>query len=98
MINQAITNILKNAGEAIEARKLKETRKDEKGIINVAGMDLPMVIHGVQHVFHPPEILDKWPDEDRATRVVIIARDFDQEQIAACFNGFGLPVDKAADA
>ena len=69
-----------------------------KGIINVAGMDLPMVIHGVQHVFHPPEILDKWPDEDRTTRVVIIARDFDQEQIAACFNGFGLPVDKFADA
>ena len=66
--------------------------------INVAGMDLPMVIHGVQHVFHPPEILDKWPDGDRSTRVVIIARDFDQEQIAACFNGFGLPVDKVADA
>ena len=69
-----------------------------KGIINVAGMDLPMVIHGVQHVFHPPEILDKWPDEDRATRIVIIARDFDQDQIAACFAGFGLPVDKVADA
>ena len=69
-----------------------------KGIINIAGMDLPMVIHGVQHVFHPPEILDKWPDGDRSTRVVIIARDFDQEQIAACFNGFGLPVDKVADA
>ena len=64
-----------------------------KGIINVAGMDLPMVIHGVQHVFHPPEVLDKWPDEDRSTRVVIIARNFDQEQIIACFNGFGLPVE-----
>ena len=64
-----------------------------KGIINVAGMELPMVIHGVQHVFHPPEVLDKWPDEDRSTRVVIIARNFDQEQIIACFNGFGLPVE-----
>ena len=64
-----------------------------KGIVNVAGMDLPMVIHGVQHVFHPPEVLDKWPDEDRSTRVVIIARNFEQEQIAACFNGFGLSVD-----
>ena len=49
-------------------------------------------------MFHPPEILDKWPGEDRATRVVIIARDFDQEQIAACFNGFGLPVDKVVEA
>ena len=64
-----------------------------KGIISVAGMDLPMVIHGVQHVFHPPEVLDKWPDEDRSTRVLIIARNLDQAQIAACFNGFGLPVD-----
>ena len=69
-----------------------------KGIINVAGMDLPMVIHGVQHVFHPPEVLDKWPNEDRSTRLVIIARNFDQEQIAACFNGFGLSVDEVSAA
>ena len=39
LINQAILNILKNAGEAIEARKLKETRNEEKGIINVAIKD-----------------------------------------------------------
>ena len=39
LINQAIINILKNAGEAIEARKLKETRNEEKGIINVAIKD-----------------------------------------------------------
>ena len=69
-----------------------------KGIVNVVGMDLPMIIHGVQHVFHPPEVLDKWPDEDRFTRVVIIARNFDQEQIIACFNGFGLTVDGIAEA
>ena len=31
LINQAITNILKNAGEAIEARKLKETSAEEAG-------------------------------------------------------------------
>lgn len=39
LINQAIINILKNAGEAIEARKLQKTRKDEKGIINVTIKD-----------------------------------------------------------
>ncbi len=28
-----------------------------KGIVNVAEMDKPVVIHGVQHVFHPPAVL-----------------------------------------
>ena len=35
LMNQAITNILKNAGEAIEARKLKGESQEEQGIINV---------------------------------------------------------------
>ena len=34
-INQAITNILKNAGKAIESRMLKEKSAEEPGIINV---------------------------------------------------------------
>ena len=35
LINQAITNILKNAGEAIGSRMLKEPSAEEPGIINV---------------------------------------------------------------
>lgn len=35
LINQAITNILKNAGEAIETRKSKHARLKAEGIINV---------------------------------------------------------------
>ena len=35
LINQAITNILKNAGEAIESRMLKESSSKAPGIINV---------------------------------------------------------------
>ena len=35
LINQAITNILKNAGEAIDSRMLKEPSAEEPGIINV---------------------------------------------------------------
>ncbi len=35
LMNQAITNILKNAGEAIEARKLKREGSEEQGVINV---------------------------------------------------------------
>ena len=49
-----------------------------KGIINVAGLDRPMVIHGVQHIFHPPVALDTWPSDDRRSRIVFITRDIDE--------------------
>ena len=33
-----------------------------KGIVNIAeSPDRPAVIHGVQHVFHPPAWLERWP-------------------------------------
>jgi G3E family GTPase len=61
-----------------------------KGIINVAGMDRPMVIHGVQHVFHPPEVLERWPSEDHRTKVVFIAKDLDHAELRSCFLALGL--------
>ena len=35
----------------------------------------PVVLHGVQHVMHPPDRLDAWPDADRDTRLVFILKD-----------------------
>ena len=61
-----------------------------KGIINVAGMDRPIVIHGVQHVFHPPEVLDQWPSPDRRSKIVIIARELEIDAIRSCFASAGL--------
>ncbi len=49
-----------------------------KGIVNIQGLKGPLVIHGVQHIFHPPVMLKKWPREDRRTRIVFIARDLDE--------------------
>ncbi|MEM1262958.1 MAG: GTP-binding protein [Pseudomonadota bacterium] len=49
-----------------------------KGIINVAELDAPMVIHGVQHIFHPPIMLDAWPSDDRRSRIVFITRDVEE--------------------
>ncbi len=44
-----------------------------KGLVAIAeAPDRPAVIHGVQHVIHPPVWLDAWPDADRATRLVLI--------------------------
>lgn len=48
-----------------------------KGLVNVAGLDTPVVVHGVQHVFDPPRRLDRWPDDDHRTRIVLIVRDLD---------------------
>jgi G3E family GTPase len=44
-----------------------------KGLVNVSEMPgRPAVIHGVRHVFAAPEWLDRWPSDDRRTRVVFI--------------------------
>lgn len=58
-----------------------------KGILNVEGEDRPIVVHGVQHVFHPPAALDAWPDEDRRSRLVFITRDLSRDAIARIFAG-----------
>jgi G3E family GTPase len=53
-----------------------------KGIVNVIEHpSRPTVIHGVQHIFHPPIELDEWPSDDHRTRIVFITRDIDQEVI-----------------
>jgi len=46
-----------------------------KGIVNILeSPDRPAVIHGVQHVFHAPAWLDRWPSDDRSSRIVFITR------------------------
>lgn len=46
-----------------------------KGIVNILeSPDRPAVIHGVQHVFHPPSWLGRWPSDDRRSRIVFITR------------------------
>jgi len=46
-----------------------------KGIVNILeSPDQPAVIHGVQHVFHPPAWLERWPSDDRHSRIVFITR------------------------
>lgn len=47
-----------------------------KGIVNVREDPArPAVIHGVQHVYHAPMWLPRWPSADRRTRLVFIGRD-----------------------
>ena len=63
-----------------------------KGIVNIAGEERPAVIHGVQHIFHPVQWLETWPDNDRRTKLVFITQNIKKEQIEDFFipsNGFG---------
>jgi G3E family GTPase len=48
-----------------------------KGILNVEGRSKPVVVHGVQCVFHPAVELEDWPDEDRFSRIVLILYDIE---------------------
>ncbi len=50
-----------------------------KGIVNVEGQ--PVVVQGVQHIFHPPVPLDRWPSADTGTRLVFITRRIEADVI-----------------
>ncbi|HYF07466.1 MAG TPA: GTP-binding protein [Acetobacteraceae bacterium] len=53
-----------------------------KGLLNMVGQDRPVVLHGVQHVFHPPIRLPAWPEgDDRRSRLVFIVRDLSRETV-----------------
>jgi G3E family GTPase len=59
-----------------------------KGIINLAGEDKPVVIHGVQHIFHPTVTLPEWPSADHRTRIVFITKDVERATIERSFTAF----------
>ncbi|GAB4512321.1 MAG: GTP-binding protein [Roseibium sp.] len=60
-----------------------------KGIVQIAeDPERPVVIHGVQHVFHPPATLEAWPDEDRRTRMVFITKDLPEGFVRRMFEAF----------
>lgn len=55
-----------------------------KGIVNVEGQ--PVVVQGVQHIFHPPVTLDRWPSADTDTRLVFITRRIQADAIRNLLN------------
>jgi len=73
-----------------------------KGIVRLAEEpDQPVVLHAVQHVLHPPVRLPQWPDDDRRSRLVCVARDLDPSVVQRLLDAFlGIPAtdtpDKAA--
>jgi G3E family GTPase len=58
----------------------------------------PIVLHGVQHVFHPPVRLREWPDTDHSTRMVFIVKDIEKPMIEGLFRAFTDQLTGGADA
>ncbi|MBO0143931.1 GTP-binding protein [Agrobacterium sp. Ap1] len=49
----------------------------------------PLVLHGVQAIFHPPQRLPRWPEgSDQKTRMVLITKGLTEEFVADLFAAF----------
>ena len=60
-----------------------------KGLVALADdPDRPIVVHGVQHVFHAPLTLPAWPDPDHTSRLVLILRDLDPAFVEKLWDAF----------
>jgi G3E family GTPase len=57
-----------------------------KGLLNVDGE--PYVVHAAQTVVHEPVALERWPTDDRRSRIVVIGRDIAREDIERTFSAF----------
>lgn len=58
-----------------------------KGIVRIVeDPERPVVIHGVQQIFHPPATLPAWPDENHSTRMVMITKDLSETFVRKLFN------------
>ena len=57
-----------------------------KGIVNVAESELPVIIQGVQHLFHPPVQLEAWPSTDRQSQIVFITRNISRSAVIELLN------------
>ena len=59
-----------------------------KGLLELEGVDGPVVVQGVQHLIHAPLHLKAWPEGQRGTRIVIIAKGLDPALVQRSFAAF----------
>ena len=58
-----------------------------KGIVNVDGE--PVVVQGVQHIIDTPVKMDRWPSDDKDSRLVFIVRNMELDVISNLFQAVG---------
>lgn len=60
-----------------------------KGLVKIAEYpEQPVVLHMVQHMLHVPVRLDRWPSDDKRTRLVFITRNIDPEPLGRFFDSW----------
>jgi len=60
-----------------------------KGIVQIAeDPERPVVIHGVQKIFHPPARLPQWPQGEKQTLLVMIVKDLPESYVRELFDAF----------
>ena len=66
----------------------RRSRAADEGAAERSGVPGPVLINGVQHLVHPPAHLERWPDDDRRSRVVVISSGLDHEEIERSLHAF----------
>jgi G3E family GTPase len=56
-----------------------------KRFLNVDGALGPVLVQFVQHLAHPPVELDRWPDDQRGSRLVLITRHIAEDTVRNLF-------------
>lgn len=82
---------IETIGSALEA--LTATQGERllrmKGIVNVSDRPgRPLIMHGVQHIFHEPVWLEHWPDDNHQTRLVFITHGIERETLQQFFKAW----------
>jgi G3E family GTPase len=64
-----------------------------KGIVKLQDdPERPVIIHGVQHVIHAPQRLKNWPDADHSSRLVVMTRGIEKQEIQGLLDAFTDPL------
>jgi len=58
-----------------------------KGHLDLGG-DGPVLLNGVQHIIHPPEHLDEWPNDERCSKIVFIMKGIEPQQVMDSLSAF----------
>ncbi len=58
-----------------------------KGLLDLGGPG-PVVLNGVQHIIHPPEHLDRWPNGERSSKIVFITKGIEPQKIVKSLEAF----------
>ena len=59
-----------------------------KAILHTTQQTNPIVLHAVQHLLFPEQVLEQWPSEDKTSRVVFITADMEESNLEQVLSEF----------